>query len=84
MADAAEERYTIKEISVASGIPTATLNSRRKRMGMEGNDEGYTLAAAKLLVRRPRRGRPFGRVVDPSLPCRWLRQERDLSPLYQL
>ena len=59
MADATEERYTIKEISVASGIPVATLNSRRKRMGMEGNDEGYTLAEAKLLVRRPRRGRPF-------------------------
>ena len=59
MADAAEERYTIKEISVASGIPIATLNSRRKRMGMDANDEGYTLSDVKALVRRPRRGRPF-------------------------
>lgn len=59
MADAAEERYTMKEISVATGINIATLNSRRKRMGMEASDEGHTLAEAKLLVRRPRRGRPF-------------------------
>ncbi len=59
MADATEERYTMKEIAVATGINVATLNSRRKRMGMEGNDEGYTLAEAKLLVRRPRRGRPY-------------------------
>lgn len=59
MADATEERYTMKEISVASGISVATLNSRRKRMGMEGNGEGYTLAETKLLVRRPRRGRPY-------------------------
>lgn len=59
MADAAEERYTMKEISVATGIAIATLNSRRKRMAMEGHDEGYTLAEAKLLVRRPRRGRPY-------------------------
>ena len=54
-----EERYTMKEISVATGIAIATLNSRRKRMGMAGNDEGYTLSDAKALVRRPRRGRPF-------------------------
>ena len=59
MADATEERYTMKEIAVATGINVSTLNSRRKRMGMEGNDEGYTLAEAKLLVRRPRRGRPY-------------------------
>lgn len=59
MADATEERYTIKEISVASGIPIATLNSRRKRMGMDANDEGYTLSDVKALVRRPRQGRPF-------------------------
>ena len=59
MADATEDRYTMKEISVATGIAIATLNSRRKRMGMEASDEGYTLAETKLLVRRPRRGRPF-------------------------
>lgn len=57
----AEETYSMKEISVASGIPVPTLNSRRKRMGMEApkGDEGYTLEQAKQLIRRPQRGRPY-------------------------
>ena len=57
----AEETYTIKEISVASGINVTTLNSRRKRMGMEApkDGEGYTLEQAKQLIRRPQRGRPY-------------------------
>ena len=56
-----DETYTIKEISVASGIPVPTLNSRRKRMGMEApkDGEGYTLEQAKALIKRPQRGRPF-------------------------
>ena len=56
-----DETYTIKEISVASGISTQTLNSRRKRMGMDApkDGEGYTLEQAKALIKRPKRGRPF-------------------------
>lgn len=57
----AEETYSMKEISVASGINVTTLNSRRKRMGMEApkDGEGYTLEQAKQLIRRPKRGRPY-------------------------
>ena len=46
---------------MASGINVTTLNSRRKRMGMEApkNGEGYTLEQAKQLIRRPRPGRPY-------------------------
>ena len=56
-----DETYTMKEISVASGINRQTLASRRKRMGMEApkNGEGYTLEQAKALIKRPMRGRPF-------------------------
>ena len=56
-----EETYTMKEIAVASGISVATLNSRRKRMGMEApkEGEGYTLEQTKQLIKRPQRGRKF-------------------------
>lgn len=55
------ETYTIKEISVASGINRQTLVSRRKRLGMEApkNGEGYTLEQAKALIKRPQPGRPY-------------------------
>lgn len=56
-----DETYTIKEISVASGINRQTLDSRRKRMGMDApkNGEGYTLEQAKALIKRRRPGRPY-------------------------
>ena len=56
-----DETYTIKEISVASGICRQTLISRRRRLGMEApkNGEGYTLEQAKALIKRPQPGRPY-------------------------
>ena len=48
-----EELYTIKEISVATGIKWNTLQTRRKRLGIEANRKGYTLAQAKQMIKRP-------------------------------
>ena len=35
-----ETLYSIKEISAATGLKSATLNSRRKRLGLEANRGG--------------------------------------------
>ena len=46
----AEERYTIPEISAASGINRSTLESRRKLRGIPDCKEGYTLSEAKAIT----------------------------------
>ena len=48
-----EERWTIKEISVASGIKEATLTSRRKRLSIERNPDGYNLSEVKAMIKKP-------------------------------
>jgi len=49
----AEKLYTIKEISVATGIKWNTLQTRRKKLGIEANRKGYTLAQVKQMIKRP-------------------------------
>lgn len=47
-----EKRYSIGEISLATGIKAATLQGRRKRLGIPSGG-GYTLEQAKQMIRRP-------------------------------
>ncbi len=46
-------RFTIREISEATGINRGTLNSRRKKLDIPGNRGGYTLDEVKQMVKRP-------------------------------
>lgn len=48
-----DTRYSLREISEATGINRGTLNSRRKRLGLPGNRGGYTLDEVKQMVKRP-------------------------------
>lgn len=45
--------YSIKEISLATGIKPATLQQRRKRMGIPPYRTGYPLDIVKQLVKKP-------------------------------
>lgn len=45
--------YSIKEISLATGIKPATLQQRRKRMGIPPHRTGYPLDIVKQLIKRP-------------------------------
>jgi len=49
-----EERlFTLKEISVATGLNKQTINSRRIKAGIPSNNSGYTYEQAKILAKRP-------------------------------
>lgn len=48
-----EQRYTIKEISLASGIKVGTLKSRATRLAIKPDKNGYTLQDAKALIKKP-------------------------------
>ena len=62
-----EMRFTIKEISVATGIKAATLSSRKKRLGLEPSGGGYTLAEVKQIVKRPPIPRAFNQKKADAL-----------------
>ena len=49
----AGKRYTIAEIAEATGILRTTLQGRKRRMGIEGSVDGYTLEQVKQLIKRP-------------------------------
>ena len=56
-----ETLYTLKEISIASGIKQGTINTRRQRLKLESNKGGYTYAEVKMLIKK----RPLGNRHDP-------------------
>ena len=58
-----EPTYTIGEISLATGIKSSVLSSRRKARGipLAESGAGYTLDQVKVMVRRT----PLKRGVDP-------------------
>lgn len=62
-----EVRYTMKEISEASGISRATLDSRRRRLGIQSQNGGYTLAETKQILRRRRPGRAYSQAKANQL-----------------
>ena len=45
--------YTMKEIAEATGIKVSTLTGRRRRLGIQSNKGGYTLAEVKKIIKRP-------------------------------
>lgn len=49
-----EERWTIKEIAMATKINEKTLHARRRDRGIPACRGGYTLAEIKIMIRRPR------------------------------
>lgn len=49
----AEIRYTMKEIAEATGIKVSTLTGRRRRLGIESGNGGYTLEEVKRIIKRP-------------------------------
>jgi hypothetical protein len=51
-----ETLYTMKEIELATGIKTSTLQGRKKRLGINSSG-GYTLAEVKQMIKRPVPGR---------------------------
>ncbi len=53
----AEVRYTIGEICLATGVKDSTLRSRRKRLKIPANADGYTYEQVKLLLKKPSRER---------------------------
>ena len=53
----AEILYTTKEIEAATGINANVLNSRRKRLGIPTNPDGYSMAEVKKMIKRPPRRR---------------------------
>lgn len=48
-----EKLYTMKEISMASGIDTKILQFRRRRRKIPAGKGGYTLEEAKQMIKRP-------------------------------
>lgn len=50
-----EKLYTIKELSLATGMNVKTLHSRRKERGVAANRGGYTLDEIKIILKRPTR-----------------------------
>lgn len=61
--------YTMKEIELATGVKRATLNSRRQRLGIPANRDGYTLEEVKRMLKR----RPVSRPANEQRAAR-LRQ----------
>lgn len=53
----AEVLYTTKEIEQATGVKAQVLNSRRKKLGIQTNPDGYTMAEVKKMIKRPSRSR---------------------------
>ena len=51
-----ETRYTMKEIEMATGIPSTTLCSRRRARGIPVNSEGYTIQEVKSMLKKRRGG----------------------------
>ena len=49
----AQELYTMKEISEATGIGVHTLQGRRKRLGIQGSKGGYTMDEVKRIIKKP-------------------------------
>jgi len=49
-----EERWTIKEIAMATKINEKTLHARRRDRGIPANRSGYTLEEVKIMIKRPR------------------------------
>lgn len=47
-----EKRYTISEISMATGIKAANIAAARYKRNIPGNREGYTLEEVKLMLER--------------------------------
>lgn len=50
-------RYTIHEIFLATGVKESTLRSRRKRLGLRPEAEGYPYDVVVRLLHKPVRGR---------------------------
>ena len=48
-----EVLYTTKEIEAATGIKVSILNNRRKKLGIQTNYDGYTMADVKKMIKRP-------------------------------
>lgn len=51
-----DERYTMKEIEMATGIKASVLSARRKTRGIEANADGYTLQEVKTMIKKRRGG----------------------------
>ncbi|MBO4794311.1 MAG: hypothetical protein J5556_07090 [Deltaproteobacteria bacterium] len=56
---AEEKLYKMREIAEATGIKHGTLESRRRKQGIPGNDKGYTLDQVKRMIKRPQNHRQF-------------------------
>lgn len=52
-----ETLYTTKEIEAATGIKASVLNTRRKKLGIPTNPDGYSMAEVKKMIKRPSRSR---------------------------
>lgn len=52
------ERWTVKEIAMATGMQEKTLHSRRRERGIPACREGYTLAEIKIMIKRPKKKVP--------------------------
>lgn len=63
----AENRYTVKEIELATGIHRSTLGKRRKSLGIPANPDGYSMEEVKRLIKKPKRGRPYSRKKAEAL-----------------
>lgn len=50
-----EKLYTIKEITLATGISAKTLHNRRRARNIPANRGGYTLSEVKQIIKRPTR-----------------------------
>lgn len=53
-----EERWTVKEIAMATKISEKTLHSRRQGRGIPANRGGYTLEEVKIMIKRPKKKVP--------------------------
>ena len=47
------EKYTMKEISVATGFSKEMLHRRRRRLGIPCQKGGYTMEEVKAMLKRP-------------------------------
>ena len=52
------ERWTIKEIALATKINEKTLHARRHDRGIPANYAGYTLEEVKIMIKRPKKRVP--------------------------
>lgn len=52
------ERWTVKEIAMATGMQERTLHARRHNRGIPACRAGYTLDEIKIMLKRPKKKVP--------------------------